>query len=400
MSATAARASSHPALDAAIDILADLVAFPSVSLQPNGDIVRYIEEVIQRNGLRCLRNAHEDGLRFNLLGSAGPPGPGGILLSGHMDVVAASPDGWTGDPFRLRRDGGRLYGRGAVDMKGFIAIVLASLPAIMARADNLSMPFHLALTFDEETGFFGAAQIPDFFAELDLHPDIAIIGEPTGMQPFVGHKGCMELTSIITGTSGHAAKPAGKVNAVYFAAQLVDAIRHHAEALANAPLPGSPFDPPHSSMSVGVMRGGEARNIIPDTCRIDWEIRAHPGDDPHRHLAHINAIINEQLVPQMQAIDPQAGIETRMLCDAPPLEARPDGVAANLVARLWTNQTPQMVSFGTDGPFFQQAGMDTVIFGPGSMAQMHQPDEFITEAALVEGLQFIDRLAAHMCGEG
>ena len=399
MKGAAGHVPSHAALQPAIDILADLVNFPSVSLTPNDAIVSYIEGVMRDNGMRCQRNAHEDGQRFNLLGSAGPSGPGGILLSAHMDVVPATPDGWTGDPFTLRRDGGKLYGRGAVDMKGFIAIVLASLPSITARADDLTMPFHIALTFDEETGFFGAAQIPAFFAELDLRPDIAIIGEPTGMQPFVGHKGGMELTSIVTGTSGHASQPAGKVNAVYFAARLVDAMRHYADELASKPVAHSPFDPPHTSLSVGVMKGGEARNIIPDQCSIDWEIRAHPGDDPHHHLQQITAFITDRLIPEMKAIDPQADIETRMLCDAPPLEARPDGAAANLVARLWTNKAPQVVSFGTDGPFFQQAGMDTVIFGPGGMAQMHQPDEFITETALAEGLQFIDRLAAHMRGE-
>ncbi|HBP73516.1 MAG TPA: acetylornithine deacetylase, partial [Alphaproteobacteria bacterium] len=289
-------------------------------------------------------------------------------------------------------------GRGAVDMKGFIAIVLASLPDIMAQADSLSMPLHVALSFDEETGFFGASQLPAFFDSIGLRAEIAIIGEPTNMQPFVGHKGGMELTTVVTGTSGHASQPAGTVNAVYYAARLVDFMRSCADDLAAAPIEGSPFNPPHTSLSVGVIRGGEARNIIPDRCEIDWEIRAHPGDDPHQYLGRVTDFITHGLVPEMTAIDPRAGIETHMLCDAPPLEARPDGPAANLVARLWTNETPQVVSFGTDAPFFQKAGMDTVIFGPGGMAQMHQPDEFITEAALVEGLQFIDRLAAYMRG--
>tara|TARA_B100000989_G_scaffold280090_1_gene243247 strand:+ start:611 stop:1813 length:1203 start_codon:yes stop_codon:yes gene_type:complete len=389
---------AHPALDLAIEILADLVAFPSVSLQPNDTIVSYIETRMRDLGMRCVRDAHEDGQRFNLLASAGPQRPGGVLLSGHMDVVPASPDGWTGDPFILRRDDGRLHGRGAVDMKGFIAIVLASLPDIMAQADSLSMPLHVALSFDEETGFFGASQLPAFFDSIGLRAEIAIIGEPTNMQPFVGHKGGMELTTVVTGTSGHASQPAGMVNAVYYAARLVDFMRSCADDLAAAPIEGSPFNPPHTSLSVGVIRGGEARNIIPDRCEIDWEIRAHPGDDPHQYLGRVTDFITHGLVPEMTAIDPRAGIETHMLCDAPPLEARPDGPAANLVARLWTNETPQVVSFGTDAPFFQKAGMDTVIFGPGGMAQMHQPDEFITEAALVEGLQFIDRLAAYMRG--
>ncbi len=398
MTKAAGTSPAHPALDLTIEILADLVAFPSVSLQPNDTIVSYIETRMRDLGMRCVRDAHEDGQRFNLLASAGPQRPGGVLLSGHMDVVPASTDGWTGDPFILRRDDGRLHGRGAVDMKGFIAIVLASLPDIMAQAGSLSMPLHVALSFDEETGFFGASQLPAFFDSIGLRAEVAIIGEPTSMQPFVEHKGGMELTTVVTGTSGHASQPAGMVNAVYYAARLIDFMRSCADNLAAAPIEGSPFNPPHTSLSVGAIRGGEARNIIPDRCEIDWEIRAHPGDDPHQYLGRVTDFITRGLVPEMMAIDPRAGIETHMLCDAPPLEARPDGPAANLVARLWTNETPQVVSFGTDAPFFQKAGMDTVIFGPGGMAQMHQPDEFITEAALVEGLQFIDRLAAYMRG--
>ena len=390
----------HARREAAITLLSDLVSYRSISLQPNGDIVTYIESCLGALGVETIRDAHEDGLRFNLLARVGPDAPGGVLLSGHLDVVPAAADGWGGDPFVLRRLDGRLIGRGAVDMKGFLAMALAMVPAFQERAEQLAEPLYLAFTFDEEIGSFGAQRMPAFLAANGVAPRLAIIGEPTDMRPFDGHKGGMELVTHIRGAAGHASRPAAGVNAIYAAARLITFIEDLAAECAADPVPGSPFDPPCSTLSVGTVTGGEARNIIAGDCRVDWEIRALPGEDPHQLYRRVMAFIDNDLLPDMKAAtkaaDPGCVITTEMLSDVPPLQARTHSAAAELVGRLWTNEPPQVVSFGTDGPFFQQAGMDTIVIGPGGMAQMHQPDEFITEAAIDEGLTFLDRLLADM----
>ena len=386
----------HARREAAVGLLADLVGYRSISLQPNDDIVTYIETYLGGLGVETIRDAHEDGARFNLLARIGPDAPGGVLLSGHLDVVPAAAEGWSGDPFALRRQDGRLIGRGAVDMKGFLAMALAMVPAFQAQAEQLAEPLYLAFTFDEEVGSFGAQRMPAFLAANGVVPRLAIIGEPTGMQPFNGHKGIMELVTHIRGAAGHASRPDGGVNAIYAAARLIAFIEALAAECAASPVPGSPFDPPCSTLSVGTVSGGEARNIIAGECRIDWEIRALPGKDPHQLYNRVMAFIDSELLPAMKAGDPGCDITTDMLSDVPPLQAETPSAAAELVGRLWTNEPPQVVSFGTDGPFFQQAGMDTIVIGPGGMAQMHQPDEFITEAAIDQGLTFLDRLLAEM----
>ena len=395
-------AAPHPLRERAITILADLVGFPSVSLQPNDGIVSYIEGWLGDHGISCWRDAHEDGERFNLLARIGPQeGPGaesGILLSGHLDVVPADAAGWEDDPWRLRREGGRLYGRGAVDMKGFLAMALAQAPEFQARAGSLTEPLYLAFTFDEEIGCFGAERMPEFLASCGAKPRIAIIGEPTEMTPISGHKGGMELVTHIRGAAGHASKPAEGVNAIFAAARLITFIEQLAHECAGAPHDGSPFDPPHSTLSVGTIRGGEARNIIPDSCSLDWEIRAHPGEDPHLLRRKVEDFVATDILPALRATHPDCEVVTKMLCDVPPLEAREISSAADLVARLWTNQAPGVVSFGTDGSYFQTAGLDTIVIGPGGMAQMHQPDEYITEDAIDEGLQFLGRLLDEMSG--
>ena len=390
----------HARREMAITLLSDLVSYRSISLQPNDDIVTYIESCLGALGVETIRDAHEDGLRFNLLARVGPDAPGGVLLSGHLDVVPAAAEGWGGDPFVLRRLDGRLIGRGAVDMKGFLAMALAMVPAFQERAEQLAEPLYLAFTFDEEIGSFGAQRMPAFLAANGVAPRLAIIGEPTGMRPFDGHKGGMELVTHIRGAAGHASRPAAGVNAIYAAARLITFIEDLAAECAADPVPGSPFDPPCSTLSVGTVTGGEARNIIAGDCRVDWEIRALPGEDPHQLYRRVMAFIDNDLLPDMKAAtkaaDPGCVITTEMLSDVPPLQARIPSAAAELVGRLWTNEPPQVVSFGTDGPFLQQAGMDTIVIGPGGMAQMHQPDEFITEAAIDEGLTFLDRLLADM----
>ena len=377
-------------------ILADLVSFPSLSGTPNRAIVGYIKEYFENLSISVTLDSHEDGERFNLFATIGPQGDGGILLSGHSDVVPANGPGWTRDPFKLHKENGRLYGRGAVDMKGFLAMAMAVAPAFKGVEDDLQMPLHYAFTFDEEVGSVGAAQMPAFLEKQKIKPSIAIIGEPTGMQPFIGHKGGLEMTAELHGTAGHASDPRGKVNTIYYAAVLINFIEAKAKELAAAPDLQSAFEPPYTTLSVGQIDGGEARNIIANNCRFLWEIRPLPKDDPYKILAEIQYFVDHELMPEMQAINQDARIDLIVDSWCPAMQARPGSAAAALVERIWTNAPPRVVSFGTDGGHFQNAGMETIVFGPGGMSEMHQPDEFIPCAAIAEGLQFLTALRDYM----
>ncbi len=377
-------------------ILTDLVSFPSLSGTPNGAIVGYIKDYFERLDIPVTLDSHEDGERFNLFATIGLQGDGGILLSGHSDVVPANGPGWTRDPFKLHKENGRLYGRGAVDMKGFLAIAMAMAPVFKDAEDDLQMPLHYAFTFDEEVGSFGAAQMPAFLEKQEIKPSIAIIGEPTGMQPFIGHKGGLEMTAELHGTAGHASDPRGAVNTIYYAARLINFIEAKAKALAAAPDPQSAFEPPYTTLSVGRIDGGEARNIIANNCRFLWEIRPLPEDDPYKILAEIQHFVDHELMPEMQVINQDARIDLIVDSWCPGMQARPGSVAATLVSRIWTNAPQKVVSFGTDGGHFQNAGMETIVFGPGDMTEMHQSDEFITCAAIAEGLQFLGALKDYM----
>ena len=377
-------------------ILADLVGFPTVSLRPNGEIIDYIRAYLGQFGIDTHIDPHTDGERFNLFATIGPAGDGGIVLSSHLDVVPASAEGWQTDPFTLRQDGPRLIGRGAVDMKGFLACILAMAPHFKEREKDLQLPLHFGLTFDEEEGCFGAEQFGDFLDRLGIRPQMVIIGEPTGMKPYVGHKAIMELSTEIRGSSGHAADPRGKVNALYVASRLIARIAEIAGDHAANPAKESAFEPPYTTFNVGQMSGGEGRNIIPNHCQFLWEIRPMPNEDGSTILKGIQDWIDRTILPEIQAIDPGATVKTTILADNPGMEFQPESPAVKLIERLWTNAAPDVLKFGTDGCYFQKFGLETVVFGPGQMAQMHQPEEYILTTEIEECLNFLERLGDHM----
>jgi acetylornithine deacetylase len=261
----------------------------------------------------------------------------------------------------------------------------------------LKKPLHIAFTYDEEIGSFGGKRLYEYLSALSWKPAVAIIGEPTGLRPIGGHKGGFELTTEVRGRPGHASRPALGVNAIYYAARLVAFLQDKAAALAAEPRAGSPFDPPHTTISVGTISGGEARNVIPATCRFDWEIRPIPGDDGDAILEEVRAYARDVLEPEMRRLDPDSGIAIRAEAICPPLGAEADSPAAALIRRLWTDEEPFVVSFGTDGGYFQLAGIPTIVFGPGAMAQMHAIDEYIEIEELDRCLRFLDRLIEWAC---
>jgi len=380
-------------------LLKDLVGFPSISGKPNKDIIEYISKYLARYNVKTSIDAHLDGKRFNLLATFGPEKDGGVALSSHLDVVPANPKLWFSDPFILREKENRLIGRGALDMKGFLACTLAMTKKYKAIEEKLNKPIQFALTFDEEVCSFGAAQFGKFFDRLGFLPKIAIIGEPTGMEPYIGHKAIIELTTEITGSTGHASNTRGKVNAIYVASKMITKIEEIAKTCSQKPEKNSSFEPPYTTFNVGEVNGGEARNIVPNFCNFLWEIRPIPSDDGQSLLKLVIDWVEGSLLPDLQSIDPQANVKTTVLADVPGMEARPHSAAMRLIQRLWTNSTPRVVSFGTDGGYFQKYGIETIIFGPGQMSQMHQPEEYISEFEIEDCLKFLTNLGEFMISD-
>jgi len=380
-------------LERAKSILKDLVAFPSVSQISNLPIAGYVTDYLAAHGITAQHDLHEEGQMVNVFATIGPEVDGGTILCGHMDVVPADPSGWTSDPFDLTERDGRLYGRGSVDMKGFLAMTLAAVPDMVAA--DLKTPFHIAFTYDEETCSDGAREMVPFLKSLPIRPGACIVGEPTGMTPYIGHKGGMEIETVFHGRAGHASVPANGVNTIYYAARFVDFLRQKADAIAAKPFPGSKFDPPYTTISVGCIDGGEARNVIPDTTRVLWEMRALPEDDELAHLAEIKAFVETELVPEMKAKDPNAGVTFPLEGMYPGMEAYEDTAAQKLIEAVWDVGGPQVVSFGTDGCYIQQADIPTIVIGPGDIRTAHLPDEYINVADVQTGMDFMNKLIAH-----
>jgi len=386
---------SHPEgrLTAALDILERLVAFDTVSAHSNLDLIDWVAGYLDSFGIATTRSSVFAG-KANLFATIGPAERGGVLLSGHTDVVPVAGQEWHSDPFRLTEreggEGGRLYGRGSADMKGFIALVLALVPEMTRRA--LAVPLHLAFTHDEETGCFGAPALIGALPTGMARPLLAIVGEPTSMQIANAQKGCSFFRTRIIGHEGHSSAPDRGVNAISAAAEIITEIgRLHAEARGRA-RPESGFDPPHTTLSVGTIAGGTAVNIIARECAFDWDLRTLPDEDAAALKARIDRFIAGDLLPRMRAGYEEAAVETETIVAVPPL-APVAGSPAEALARLVTGaNTTTTVSFASEAGLYQQAGIPAIVCGPGSIDVAHKPDEFITRAELAAGQAFLDRL--------
>lgn len=375
------------------DILADLLAFPSVSDRPNRAVIGYIAEHLGEAGAVVEIMEDESGHKANLFARFGA-GPGGVLLSGHTDVVPALAEDWTSDPFEMRAENGRLYGRGTCDMKGFIAACLAMAPRFAAAAARGSGPFSFAFTYDEETGCLGARALAEVLATRDERPALAIIGEPTNMRVIDGHKGCDEYSVHFHGTAGHGSTPEAGVNALEFAARYVDKLLSLRAALKSRAPEASPFEPPETTINIGALNGGVAHNVIAAHARLDWEMRPVVPEDGEFVRSEMDDFVAETLLPEMQARAPQAHIETEVIGEVAGLVPMDTNAARDLMFRLTGANHTETVPFGTEAGIFQALGMDVVVCGPGSIEQAHQPDEYIEESELAACLDFLERLTA------
>ena len=371
-------------------LLKRLIAIDSVSDASNLPVVDFVEAYLRSLGLEARRAPNAAGDKAAILATIGPRGDGGVVLSGHTDVVPVDGQPWSSPPFRLREADGRLYGRGACDMKGFAACVLAMVPAF--RDAGLKRPVHIVLSYDEETTCLGSRDVIGWFGKDEPLPAAVIVGEPTMMAVADAHKSVATFRTLVTGREAHSALPALGANAVAVAADIVSEIGALARAYEEGPL-DSRFTPPYSTLHVGMIRGGTARNILARECVFEWEFRGLPGVSSASAMAKVQAFVDAVATPRLTRFVSGPAIATTMEVDVPPLAAAPGSAAERLALRLTRSNQTIAVSFATEAGHFQAAGLPTIVCGPGSIDQAHKPDEFVDEAQLAACLEFLQRLA-------
>lgn len=382
-------------INATRDILRDLIAFPTVSADSNLEMIAHIAARLTGLGARVDLFHDATGTKANLFATLGPDGPGGIVLSGHTDVVPVADQDWARNPFEMVALDGRLYGRGTCDMKGFIAAALAMAPQYAAAP--LTRPLHFAFTYDEETGCLGAQALVNDLRARGLRPAIAIIGEPTQMQIIESHKGCCEYTTEFQGLDGHSSNPGAGVNAAEYAVRYVAKLLELGEALKARTPQNSPFEPPYTTLNIGKIAGGNAHNIIAGKAEVAWEMRPVQPSDMHFVKSRINSYVDEVLAPAMRAVSPGAGISTTTIAEVVGLEPMADNAAFRLIAALTGQNTSLSVPFGTEAGLFQSLGMSAVVCGPGSIEQAHKPDEYIEISQLEQCLEMLSGLLTTLC---
>lgn len=374
------------------DILAALVGFQTLSTTSNLALIEWIETYLAHFDTTLERIESDDGERTNLLARIGPAVEGGVVLSGHTDVVPVAGQHWQSDPFTLTERDGRLYGRGSCDMKGFIACALAALPGwcALARRGALQRPVWLALSFDEEIGCLGAPRMIEHLLTHHPRPSAVIVGEPTLMAPVRQQKGITTLRTVVHGTPAHSSQLHQGLSAIHIAAKLVVRLEEiMAELIAEGRI-NDAFNVPHSSLHVGRIEGGEAINIMAQRCQFDWEIRHLPEDGFDALLARFNACC-DALYNTCEGRG--LAIDTECLAGpVPALADRDNEAAVALVRALGIEKAPQAVAFATEAGQFQAAGLATVICGPGSIEQAHRADEFISLQQLEAGEHFMQSL--------
>ncbi len=375
-------------------ILAKLISFDTTSRNSNIPLIAWIENYLDQFSVPHMRVDYETGSKTNLFATIGPDIAGGIVLSGHTDVVPVDGQDWTSDPFTMIERDKHLFGRGTADMKAFIAVVLALVPEFLKL--NLRIPLHLAFSCDEEVGCKGVRPLVDYLKHSDKKPKAAIIGEPTSMQVVNGHKSAVRFSTEVTGFEGHSAHTDQGVNAIMVAGEIIHEINSIRRELIEMGDPSGRYDPPYSTVHIGIISGGTANNIIPKTCSFNWETRLLPGLDEDYAPDRVNAVA-QKLEPAMKAIAPTAGIVVAKANSVPGLAAEKDSAAEQLALHCSHTNSTHTVSYCTEAGLFQQAGIPAVVCGPGSIEQAHKPDEFIAVSEIRKCEVFLRRLAEKCC---
>jgi len=376
------------------EALQRLVAFDTTSRNSNLELIGWVRGYLDNLGVPYRLSFDPTGQKANLHAIVGPHVAGGIALSGHTDVVPVDGQAWSSDPFQVRRADGRLFGRGTADMKGFVAACLAAVPSFQAA--GLARPIHLLLSYDEEVSCDGARRLIEDFEESGLAPSLCIVGEPSGMQPILAHKGRLAVQVTVRGRTGHSSEPGKGVNAVFAAAEAVAWVAAEARRFASDGPFADGFDPPHTTVHVGTLQGGTILNIIPESARFVMEWREIPGSDATAEVERMRAHVAAVIEPAMHAVDPSTGFEFEVLNWLPGLALDPHHHLATLVSQLTGLNSTGHVSYGTEAGLFEKAGIPSIVCGPGHIAQAHQADEWIAESELAACDAFLRRLAARL----
>lgn len=375
--------------------LENLIAFPSVSRNSNLDLIHYIRQLLQSLNIDSTLIHDQTGGKANLFASIGPDIKGGVVLSGHTDVVPVDGQDWSMDPFVMHLAEDRIYGRGSTDMKGFIASVLAMIEA--AAGAELKRPIHLAFSYDEEIGCVGVKSMLDMLESAPVHPAFCIIGEPTSLRVAIAHKGKTGAICRCQGVESHSALSTQGLNAINMASRMIEAIRSiQIDIAANHPQDDA-FTVPHTTLHVGTISGGTALNIVPGMCEFKFEIRNLESDSPEAIMARVRDVARE-IVEDCRGKFPSAQIDIEVFNTYPSLDTQPEEAVVDYVRQLVDGKDPVKIDFGTEGGLFQKRlGVPTVVCGPGSMDQGHKPDEFIHRSELVRCDRFLERLLAQLC---
>lgn len=377
------------------EMIERLVAFDTTSRISNLNLIDFVAEYLKGHGLKPKLIPNEDGTKANLFVTLGPDEPGGIVLSGHTDVVPVDDQAWDSDPFKVIEKDGKLFGRGTSDMKSYCAIALALAPEFLKR--GLKTPIHIALSYDEEIGCLGVRPMIADIVKSMPRPKLAIIGEPTDMKVVNAHKGIRSFRTTVTGREAHSSHTDKGVNAVMVAAELIMHLADLAEDMRRKGDPSHRFDPPYTTVQSSTIEGGTALNILAKHCTFQWEFRFLPGTSDSDVYERFDAHARHEVLPRLQRIASEADIVTQPRSRVPPLVATHHCPAEAMAKQLTGKNASEAVSYGTEAGLFQEAGIPAVVCGPGSILQAHKPNEFIELSQVDDCVAFVRRLMDHVC---
>ncbi|HZD26117.1 MAG TPA: acetylornithine deacetylase [Alphaproteobacteria bacterium] len=370
-----------------------LVSFDTTSRESNLALIHFVRDYLASHDIESTLIHDETGRKANLFATVGPKVDGGVVLSGHTDVVPVDGQQWSSEPFSVSERDGRLYGRGTADMKSFSAIALALVPEMLQA--GLKKPIHFALSYDEEVGCLGAHGLSEHLAGLPQRPQAMIVGEPTEMKVVNAHKGSLSYVTTVTGLEAHSSATHQGVNTIFYAAELIAFLRRQAEAMKTEQT-GERFDPPYTTVHVGLVNGGTALNIIPKRTSFTWECRVVPGHDGTVVRERFDAFARDELLPEMRAVYPEADIVTEVRARVTPLVPQDGSPAETLVLALAGSNETHAVSYGTEAGIFQEGGVPAVVCGPGNIREAHKPDEYIELSQVEACTAFLRRLIDHL----
>jgi len=374
------------------EMIEALVAIPTVSRDSNLALIEFVQNYLYDLRIDSTLVENGDGTKANLYATVGPMVPGGVVLSGHTDVVPTDGQPWSTDPFKVAERDGRLYGRGTCDMKSFYAIALALVPEMR----NLRRPIHFALSYDEEIGCLGAPDLIDALTDAIPEPEAVIVGEPTSMHIVNAHKSIFHFTTRVTGHEAHSSQPHRGVSAVMVAARLVNWIAERQRRNAETARPDCAFEPPFTSLHCGMIHGGTAHNIMARSCEFATDVRCLPGESGEAYLHELQRYVEEEIEPEMRRVSQAAGVEFTIGAAVPAFESPADSAAVRLVELINGSGPIKSVPYAAEAGQYQQAGYSVAMCGPGSIDQAHKPDEYISLDQVDSGTKFLRRLIEHL----